>query len=131
MKLVQGFFLCLFIIWAFLIVAPQDSPTRARNMCAPVEFVIRVFGSTTKTIDESTGESIARDTSTSVGSSCRTTFAPSVLGSMGLWQAQGTETTAPAQSDSSPSPQASAPAPVTSKPSAPKVAPGMSSTDAL
>ena len=123
MKIVQGFLVCLFVIWAFLIVAPQESQIRARNMCLPVEVVIRLFGASTRVIDESTGDSISRDTSTSVGSSCRTSFAPAVLGSLGLWSSTASTQTSPA-----PAPNASAAAPASMKP---KVAPGMSESDAL
>ena len=138
MNAIQGFFAALLVIWAFLIVAPQENEIRARNMCAPFEVIVRVFGASTKAIDESTGESISKHTSTNVGSSCRSRIAPAILASVGRWQGDTSAGAAPAQGAPMPAgsaaasgaPGASAPA-APPKPARPIVPHGMSQPDAL
>ena len=138
MNAIQGFFAALLVIWAFLIVAPQENEIRARNMCAPFEVIVRVFGASTKAIDESTGESISKNTSTNVGSTCRSRIAPSILASVGLWKGDTNVAATPTHEAPMPAgsaaasgaPGASAPA-APPKPARPIVPPGMSQPDAL
>ena len=133
MNAIQGFFAALLVIWAFLIVVPQENEGRARNMCVPFEVIVRAFGASTKAIDETTGDSISNNTSAEVGSTCRSRVAPSLLASVGLWKA-GTVTNAAAQITPTPAGSAastsapSIPAQVASQPSVPR---GMSQPDAL